>query len=113
VLPSGKSVLLIDDDDSWSRFAQQALTEAGNTVECSAEGRADPVPFDLILMDDVLERTDPAAAVRWLATLDAASKTTVVATSMRVERTLELIQIGARDVVLKPYTVAALAEAVS
>ena len=112
-LPSGKSVLLIDDDDSWSRFAQQALTEAGNTVECSAEGRADPVPFDLILMDDVLEQTDPAAAVRWLATLDAASKTTVVATSMRVERTLELIQIGARDVVLKPYTMAALAEAVS
>ena len=28
----GRAILIIDDDDAWSRFAATALTEAGNTV---------------------------------------------------------------------------------
>jgi hypothetical protein len=39
-------------------------------------------------------------------------KTLVVASSLRVERTMELMPFGVRDVVLKVYTPAALAEMV-
>jgi len=109
-LPSGRSILLIDDDDAWSRFARKALKGAGNRVTRSADMRADPARFDLVLLDDVLEKADSEGLLRWLGTLNAADKVVVVASGLRVERAMQLMQLGARDVVLKPYTVAALAE---
>jgi signal transduction histidine kinase len=112
-LPSGKSILIIDDDDPWSKFAAEALTQAGNSVTISENADADPVDFDLILMDDTLAQTEAANALKWLGTLDAAGKTLVVASSLQVERTLKLVQLGAKDVVTKPYTSAALARALA
>jgi signal transduction histidine kinase len=111
-LPTGKSFLLVDDDDPWSRFATETLTASGNTVIRSADGRADPTTFDLILLDDVLEAGSGEAMLKWLKTLDASSKTLVIASSLRVERFMQLMRFGARDVMLKPYTPAALAQIV-
>jgi CheY-like chemotaxis protein len=112
-LAADQSVLLIDDDDAWSRFAEKALVDAGSTVVRSADGRTDPATFDLILLDDVLEAADSEALLRWLGTLDAAGKVIVVASSLRVERMMELMRYGVRDVLLKPYVPAALAKALS
>jgi GAF domain-containing protein len=111
-LPSKKKVLLIDDDDAWSRFATAVLKGAGNKVTRSADGRAKLATFDLILMDAVLEHADSRAVLEQLAAEGAGAKTLVVASGLRVEDTMALIQLGARDVVLKPYTAAALAEIV-
>jgi len=111
-LPSKKKVLLIDDDDAWSRFATAALKDAGNKVTRSADGRAKLATFDLILMDAVLERADSRAVLEQVAAEGAGAKTLVVASGLRVEEAMALIQLGARDVVLKPYTAAALAEIV-
>jgi GAF domain-containing protein len=111
-LPSGKKVLLIDDDDAWSRFAAAALKDAGNKVTRSADGRVDLKPFDLILVDAVLEHADSRAVLEQLAAEGAGAKTLVVASGLRVEDAMRMIQFGARDVVLKPYTAAALAEVV-
>ncbi len=111
-LPSKKKVLLIDDDDAWSRFATAALKDAGNKVTRSADGRVELKPFDLILMDAVLERADSRAVLEQVAAEGAGAKTLVVASGLRVEEAMALIHLGAKDVVLKPYTAAALAEIV-
>lgn len=112
-LPSEKNILLIDDDDAWSRFAMAALRDVGNKVTLSADGRVDLAPFDLILMDAVLGRIDSRAVLEQLVAEGAGAKTLVVASGLRVEDTMALIQLGAKDVVLKPYTAAALAEIVA
>jgi GAF domain-containing protein/CheY-like chemotaxis protein len=111
-LPSGKAVLLMDDNDAWSRFVGSALENAGNTVAHAADGKVDLEPFDLILLDDVLETADSYTILERLAEAKMAGKTVVVASDLRVERTMSMLQLGARDVVLKPYTVAGLAEIV-
>ena len=112
-LPTGKSILLVDDDDAWSRFAQATLTSAGNAVVRSADGQTDPSAFDLILVDDVLETAATLAVLKRLSAAGAGDKTMVVASALRVERTMELMPLGIRDVLLKPYTPAALAEAMT
>jgi GAF domain-containing protein/CheY-like chemotaxis protein len=111
-LPAKKKVLLIDDDDAWSHFAEAALKGAGNKVTRSADGRVDLKPFDLILMDGVLEHADSRAVLEQLAAEGAGGKTLVVASGLRVEDAMALIRLGAKDVVLKPYTATALAEIV-
>lgn len=111
-LPHGKSILLIDDEDSWSRFAETTLTAAGNTVTRSAVGKVDPVTFDLVLVNDVLEQAGSQAVLKQLSAAGEGGKTIVLLSEMRVERVMELMQSGVRDVLLKPYTPAALAKVV-
>ncbi len=108
-LPGGKAVLLIDDPGSWSRFVEGALTAAGNQVVVSEFGLPDVQDFDLILVDNVLEKTQVLKTLRLLREAGATAKTVVVASRLRVERTMALMNLGVRDVVIKPYTVAALA----
>jgi GAF domain-containing protein/CheY-like chemotaxis protein len=112
-LPSGKAVLLMDDNDAWSRFVGSALENAGSTAAHAAEGKVDLAPFDLILLDDVLETADSSIILERLAEAKMADKTVVVASGLRVERTMSMLQLGAKDVVLKPYTVGGLADILS
>jgi CheY-like chemotaxis protein len=111
-LPSDKSILLIDDDDAWSRFVQTTMTDAGNRVTRSVDGQVDLDAFDLILVDDAPEIADIRAVLKQIRAAGAGPKTLVVASSLRVERTMELMPFGVQDVVLKPYTVDALVELV-
>jgi GAF domain-containing protein len=111
--PSGKSILLVDDDDAWSRFARTALVDARNTVTHSADGQIDLEAFDLILVDDALEAADIRAVLKRVRAAGMGDKTFVVASSLRVERTMALMPFGVRDVVLKPYVAGALAKLVS
>ncbi len=112
-LPSGKLVLLIDDADAWSHFAETTLTEAGNTIVHSTDGQVDPADFDIILLDDMLETTDSLEILKQLKSAEASTRVIVVASSLRVERTMELMNLGVRDVQLKPYTPALLAKMVN
>ncbi len=111
-LPTGKRILLVDDDDVWSRFVEQALTAARSAVTrvADADTVEDFASFDAIVVDDVLTATDSLAALQWIARAGAAAKTLVVASSVRVERMMDLLRFGVRDVLPKPYTAAALAK---
>ena len=111
-LPADKSILLIDDNDAWSHFVQTTLVDAGNTVTCSVDGQVDLDTFDIILVDDAPESADIRAVLKQVRATGAGPKTLVVASSLRVERTMELMPFGVQDIVLKPYTVGALAELV-
>ena len=112
-LPTGRAILLIDDDDAWSDFVEKTLREAGNTVTRSADGHIDPAAFDLILLDDVLETANSLKVLRQLKTTGASGKTIVVASSLWVERAMELMKSGVQDVLIKPYTPASLAKIVN
>jgi GAF domain-containing protein/CheY-like chemotaxis protein len=111
-LPAGKSILLIDDDDAWSHFAKTTLADAGNTVTRSTDGQIDLDTFDLILVDNAPEAADIRTVLKRIRAVGAGPKTLVVASSLRVERTMELMPFGVRDVVLKPYASDILAELV-
>jgi CheY-like chemotaxis protein len=112
-LPVGKRFLLVDDDDVWSRFVEGVLVEAQNTVTRTVSGDIDYADFDGIIVDEVLQAADTAAILKGIAKAGAAGKTLVVASSVRVERMMELLRFGVRDVLIKPYTRAALAEKLS
>ena len=94
----------------WSGFATQALVEAQNTVSRVTDGDVDFTDFDVILVDKALEAANAAALLKKIGKAGAGAKTLVVASSMRVEQTMALLRYGVRDVVIKPYTKAALAE---
>ncbi len=111
--PTDKSILLVDDDDSWSRFAKAALVDAGNTVTHSVDGQVDLEAFDSILVDDALEAADIRAVLKRVRADGMGDKTFVVASSLRVERTMTLMPFGVQDVVLKPYAADTLAKLVS
>jgi len=107
-LPNDLSILLIDDDDRWSRFATATLLEAGNKVERSAVELSGVGAFDLILVDDVLASANVKTALKRLRSAGVNDRTLVLASSLRVERTMELMPLGIKDIVLKPYTQADL-----
>jgi len=109
-LPVGRSVLLIDDDDAWSRFVKGMLVDAGSSVTLSRDSQIDLDAFDLILVDNAPEEADIRAVLERVRAAGAGDRTLVVASSLRVERTMELMPFGVRDVVLKPYASGALAE---
>jgi GAF domain-containing protein/anti-sigma regulatory factor (Ser/Thr protein kinase) len=110
--PVGQSVLLIDDDDAWSRFVKDALVQAGSSATVSVDGQVDFNLFDLILVDNALEGNDVRDVLARVRASGAGDRTLVVASSLRVEQAMELMPFGVRDVVLKPYVSSALAELV-
>ena len=103
------AISLIDDDDDWARFVTNILTAAGKKVTRypSAEGATDA---DLILVDETLTIRPVAEVLADLKDAGAASKTVVLSTAMKVERTTRYMRAGVKDVALKPYTPAELAE---
>ncbi len=103
------TISLIDDDDDWARFVTNILTAAGKKVTryTSAEGATDA---DLILVDETLTIRPVAEVLADLKEAGAASKTVVLSTAMKVERTTGYMRVGVKDVALKPYTPAELAE---
>lgn len=108
-LPAGQNILLVDDDDAWSRFVAQVLVDAQNTVSRTTDVDVALADFDSILVDRVLETADAAALLKQIGKAGAGAKTLVVASSVRVEQTMALLRYGVCDVVIKPYTKAALA----
>ncbi len=112
-LPIGRSVLLIDDADSWSHLVEEALIKAGNKVERDVEGQADFSKFDFIFVDDALETADVFKILKTLASAKVNNRVYVFASSLRVEHTMALMRYGIRDVLLKPYTLVELMDVLS
>jgi signal transduction histidine kinase/CheY-like chemotaxis protein len=123
VAQGSAAILIVDDDDFWRRFAVSELEAAGYQVSLSADQANYGVPalrprlheFDLIIVDDLLERANALAVLQMLRGVgieDRLSKTLVVTSSLRVERTRDQLQLGVQDVLPKPYSRAELASVV-
>ncbi len=108
-MAEGLKVLLLDDDDPWSRFAIETWEEAENEVK-RATVLEKPERYDLIIIDDVMAEGDSVQLLRDLRRSGAAKKTVVVASRLGPEEATRLLQYGAKDVRPKPYSEAGLAE---
>lgn len=109
--PGQGSLLLIDDDDSWRRFAGRVLGGAGYTV--TTAGAADVAAqnlaeYNLIVVDDIPANGDPVAVLQALKEAGAIAKTLLVSSNPRVERTKDRKLMGVHDLQPKPYTGAGL-----
>jgi len=94
-----KTVLLLDDNDTWAEFAAQTLTNAGHTV-LRELGKSTP---DLTLVDEVQQR--PLNEILdELSRKDLAAKTILLSSAPNPEQMTRLAQRGFRKVALKPYT---------
>lgn len=103
------SIVLIDDNDAWAQFVMEALSAAGkNATRQSAVNGA--TNADLILVDESITATSVTDVLADLKAAGASDKTIVVSAAMNVECTTAYLQAGAKDVVLKPYTLNELAD---
>jgi len=102
------TVLVIDDDDEWARFVSVTLSSAGkfSASRHSVEGAT---TADRILIDETITATKLTEILSALKGAGMAQKAVVVAAAMNVERTTTYLQMGVKDVVLKPYTAIELA----
>lgn len=100
------AVLLVDDDDAWAAHAAQILTQAGHKVVRGLVPQGSP---DLVLVDEALAGGSVVAAVDALKAASLANKTIVVSVAPTVESVNRWMQLGLRDVVLKPYSPAEFA----
>lgn len=102
-------VLLLDDDDAWSNFAADLLADAGKMVTRRSAPRIES-DVDLVFLDDALQQMSLPDVMQALSEAGMLQKTIVVAAALSVERTTAYLKAGVRDVVLKPYTAAELAQ---
>ncbi len=99
-------ILIIDDDDSWRRFAIAALEGAGYKVTLSPSDHSaiDCNQYDLILIDDILTGKDSLEVYKQIKAADAIGKTVALSSNPRVERTKDRMLLGIHNLLPKPYT---------
>lgn len=110
------SIFILDDDDEWRRFAALGLEEIGCRVALSEDWADYGISqlcsllgdFNLIVVDDVLERLETMTVLRAILDAKGNSKTVVVSSSLGVERARDEMKMGIVDVLPKPYTHAEL-----
>jgi len=103
-------VLLVDDDEDFTRFAEGGLTLAGQEVRSVASGPAalaclqDPTdaPFDIILLDIGLGRESGMDLLEELRRAGNETPVIFVSGEKRVEHKVQGLRAGADDYVVKP-----------
>ena len=99
-------ILIIDDEDTWLKFAKRALETAGYSLAIAGKEYqvSNYAPYDLIIVDDILARTDSMMIYISIKEAGAITKTVAVSSNPRVERTKERMLLGVRNLLPKPYT---------
>lgn len=106
-------ILIVDDDDSWRRFAVNTLQEAGYEVTVPDSNstdydvrrlKSDLKKFDLIIVDEMLENEDSMNILFAIKEAESVGHTISVTSSPKVERAKKQMQMGILDVSPKPYT---------
>jgi CheY-like chemotaxis protein len=114
------NVLLVDDDPVVREVLSAQLRALGCTVECAAtceqaEGLARDARFDRLLLDQRLGDTDGVQLLRTLRRFDGAAAATAIAISAELDdgASQRLRACGFAATLLKPVTIATLAEALA
>ena len=107
-----ENILLLDDDDQWANFFGSVVVGAGKVVtHRSEEVRIDGNP-DLVLVDEFQLRMPLEDVLRAVKETGVGEKTIILTTALNVERTTAYLQRGIKDIRLKPYTLAEIAQLV-
>ena len=119
----GKRILVIDDEPLQRRLACSLLEDLEFRVETAGSGeeavamfrrvadRKEPSPFDLVLLDMIMNGIDGVATYREIAALYPDQRVMVVSGHAPSRRAEELALLGC-SYLTKPYTKATLHEAV-
>jgi two-component system, OmpR family, response regulator len=106
-------ILLIDDDQAVRSVLGRALTAEGHTVDFAQTGsdgigRALTGAYDLVILDLLMPDTDGRAVLRKLLRDRPAQAVMVVSCLTDVECKVECLELGARDYLTKPFSLAEL-----
>ncbi len=105
-----ENILLLDDDDQWANFFGSVVVGAGKVVtHRSGEVRVDGHP-DLVLVDEFQLRLPLDDILQAVLQAGMGEKTVILTTALNVERTTAYLQSGIKDIRLKPYTLAEIAQ---
>lgn len=108
--PGKGKILVIDDSDTWRRFAISVLESNGYKVT-SIDGQAaveSYKPYDLIVVDDILAEGHLSDILGGLKADGVIARTISVSSNPRVEQAKARKLLGIRNLIPKPYTRAGL-----
>ncbi len=114
-LPAG--MLLIDNDDLWAHFAVTSLTSAGKTLRHELPGnllKALEAEPKLILVDEALTgKLKIGMLLDQVKQSGLIDRVIILSAALNVERAATYLQMGVKDIALKPYTPGELAQVLS
>lgn len=107
------NILIVEDDDSVSRFLRQALREAGYVTQAVSDGSeafdlAKAVQFDLILLDVMLPGMNGFEVCRKLRASSVMTPVLIITARDALEDKIEGLDSGADDYIVKPFQIGEL-----
>jgi len=104
-----KNILLIDDDDNWSKYFAELLKDTKVKLTQSTDLKKFPAA-DLILVDEYITAVPLADVLSALAKAGLTSKTVVLTSAISPERVTKFMRDGIKDVTIKPYSSVEISE---
>lgn len=104
-----KNILLIDDDDNWSKYFAELLKDTKVKLTQSADLKKFP-SADLILVDEYITAVPLADVLSALAKAGLTSKTVILTSAISPERVTKFMRDGIKDVTIKPYSSVEISE---
>jgi GAF domain-containing protein/CheY-like chemotaxis protein/anti-sigma regulatory factor (Ser/Thr protein kinase) len=98
-----ESILLIDDNDDWSKLFTEWLKGTKVKLTLSTDLKKIP-PADLILVDEHIASVPVTEVLDALSKAGLASKTVVLTAAINPERVTQFLRAGVKDVTVKPYS---------
>src|SRR5574343_1686323 len=111
------SILIIDDEDVFSRNAARFLEKAGYSVQTALTGQEGlaafaAVPADVVVLDFRLPDEDGLSLIRKLRALDSELPILMITGHGSIELAVEAMKVGASDLLTKPVSLAELRQRV-
>ncbi len=106
---SVKNILLIDDNDDWSKLFTELLKDSKIKLTQSVDLKKIPAA-DLILVDENIASASLTEVLSALSKAGLAAKTVVLTSAINPERVTKLLRDGVKDVTVKPYSTSEVSE---
>ena len=103
------SILVIDDDESFSRVLEHMLTEDGHEVATASDGQRGlevfkSGSFDIVLTDLMMPKLDGMAVLKEVKRIDREATVIFITAHGTVENAVEACRLGAADYITKPFS---------
>lgn len=111
-------VLIVEDDIETQSYVSQGLTEAGHSVEASANGadgllRARQGGYDLFIVDRMVPELDGLSLVKAIRSAGIATPVLMLTAMGAVSDRVDGLEAGADDYLVKPFSFAELSARVN
>ncbi len=104
-----KNILLIDDNDDWSKLFTDLLKDSKIKLTQSVDLKNIPAA-DLILVDEDIASISLTDVQSALSKAGLAAKTVILTSAINPERVTKFLRDGVKDVTVKPYSASEVSE---